>query len=454
MKQILHPSLDDVRAEFVLMQAWKKTSSYLRSHSWYADTLEIDFQSLRIPQLIREIQERLDEPEKWTPALLEFVPAPKSQSWILSGETWKPKAKEDARKKIRPLAHLALQDQVVATALLMCLADKVETRLGSPLQPLNDPVNRARTLAYGHRLFCDEDSGYLRHRWGSAKLYRLYFRDYQTFLERPDLVANQAEKRQGREIAIVQSDFSKFYDRVRPEHLHQKLASLLTSASEAPFLGLCQRVLSWQWRDQARAADYAKLNEIPGYDEIALPQGLVAGGFFANVFLLDFESNLRSAINKPIDPAGRLVLLDACCYVDDLRLVLNIEEDMTESSIEAECKKWLQDMLDSTAPGLLVEQSKTKATVRNRQKRFLVPQSHTAKRIQKDASGVFDMLHGTELIGAIEGFFHTQKRYSSNTDTVSGGRQGLLVGISDMRDDTAARFAAGKFRRTFRSLRP
>ena len=39
MKQILNPSLEDLRLECVLMQAWKKTSSYLRTHSWYADML-------------------------------------------------------------------------------------------------------------------------------------------------------------------------------------------------------------------------------------------------------------------------------------------------------------------------------------------------------------------------------------------------------------------------------
>ncbi len=64
------------------------------------------------------------------------------------------------------------------------------------------------------------------------------------------------------------------------------------------------------------------------------------------------------------------------------------------------------------------------------------------------------MLHGTELISAIEGFFHTQQRYSTNQNSVEGKESGLLVGLPDMRDDTAARFAAGKFRKTFRSLRP
>ena len=102
----------------------------------------------------------------------------------------------------------------------------------------------------------------------------------------------------------------------------------------------------------------------------------------------------------------------------------------------------------------MVEQSKTTVTVEGRDRRFLVPQSLAAQRIQSDTSGVFDMLHGTELIGAIEGFFHTQKRYSTETKPEEVGRTGLLVGLSDMRDETAARFAAGRFRRTFRSLRP
>ena len=115
---------------------------------------------------------------------------------------------------------------------------------------------------------------------------------------------------------------------------------------------------------------------------------------------------------------------------------------------------WLQCQLDMTAPGLLVEHSKTTVTVEGRDRRFLVPQSLAAQRIQSDTSGVFDMLHGTELIGAIEGFFHTQKRYSTETKPEDVGRTGLLVGLSDMRDETAARFAAGRFRRTFRSLRP
>lgn len=452
MKQFLFPTLDDLREEFVLMQAWKKTSTYLRQHSWYADTLEIDYQSLRVPDFLREIQERLKTPEAWVASLLDFVPAPKSQSWQLVNEKWKPR--EPIIKKIRPLAHLDLQDQVVATAILMCLADRVEQALGNPLESIDSFDQRRKVLAYGHRLFCDTSHASLQHRWGSSKLYRLYFNDYETFLRRPELVSEKLAATAGnREIAIVQSDLSKFYDRVRPALLHEKVRALLKDA-ETQFFALFQRVFNWRWKDEERARRYAELHGIEGFETIALPQGLVASGFFANIVLQDFDVELRGHLGRPIDSAGLYILKDVCYYVDDLRLVLLVNHGASEIDIESTSQSWLQEILNRHASGLVIEPSKTKATVRNRQKRFLVRQSKTATRIQQDLSGVFDMLHGSELIGAIEGFFHTQKRFSSDAAQSSKSRVGLLTGMSDMRDDTAARFAAGRFRRTFRSLRP
>jgi hypothetical protein len=53
MKNFLFPTLKDLSDESVLFQAWKKTSAYIGSHNWYADTLELDWQSLRVPDLIK-----------------------------------------------------------------------------------------------------------------------------------------------------------------------------------------------------------------------------------------------------------------------------------------------------------------------------------------------------------------------------------------------------------------
>ncbi len=157
--------------ECVLMQAWKKTSSYLRSHSWYADTLGIDMQSLRVSSFLGELQARLQNPDQWEPQPLRFVPAPKNQRWeIDENGRWgpekqkkkrsksKPMKHKDQKKKdrIRPLAHVDLGDQVVATAILLCLADRVESKLGDPRLDVKKGNQRKEVLAYGHRLFCDK----------------------------------------------------------------------------------------------------------------------------------------------------------------------------------------------------------------------------------------------------------------------------------------------------------
>ena len=460
MKQILNPSLEDLRLECVLMQAWKKTSSYLRTHSWYADTLGIDYQSLRIPAFLAEIQEAIDSYATWTPEPLELVPAPKTQRWCFDGSgNWIPRANQNYQKKLRPLAHVALRDQVVATAILLCLADRMETRMNDPRLPIDSEENRKRVLAYGHRLLCvDTEDSPLRHRWGSSKLYRQYFQDYRTFLRRPRVVVESLDSDASNfEIAIVQSDLSKFYDRVDPDLLRQKIEQLRRDGDDPKFFEFAGRVFDWRWADPQRASRHSREQDLEGFMNVALPQGLVASGFFANVVMQDFETRLRDAFGQVIDEVLGITLLDATYYVDDFRLVVQIPRSapgLPESKVSDSISAWLQRQLDMTAPGLVVEQSKTTVTMEGRDKRFLVPQSLAAHRIQSDASGVFDMFHGTELVGAIEGFFHTQKRYSAETKPEDVGRTGLLVGLSDMSDETAARFAAGRFRRTFRSLRP
>ena len=107
---------------------------------------------------------------------------------------------------------------------MLCLADRIETRMNDPRLSIDSEENRRRVLAYGHRLVCDDtEDGGLRHRWGSTKLYRQYFQDYQTFLRRPRVVAERLDSDSPEfEIAIVQSDLSKFYDRVQPDLLRQK----------------------------------------------------------------------------------------------------------------------------------------------------------------------------------------------------------------------------------------
>lgn len=463
MKQTLEPSIYDLRSEFVLVQAWKKTVADIRARSWYSDTLEIDYQSLRLPEFIREIQEKLESPENWKLTDLKIVPAPKNQEWWINAkEEWCPKEAKDASAKLRPLAHVDLKDQVVATAIMLCIADEVETYMGDPRLNVGFKENRREVLSYGHRLFCDsdEESGELRHRWGSSKLFRQYYQDYQTFLDRPKVVSKQLKSLipSKFEIAVIHSDLSKFYDRIDTKLVRQKIHDFCDTSVEGgvEFKALVDRFFDWRWEDERRAQKFMETNSVENFLQVALPQGLTSAGFFANIALTDLEDAMRSSIGREIAQieGESVTLLDICYYVDDLRIVTTIPRGSEVDIIFSAVTGWLQQLLDEHAIGLQVQKNKTQVIIEDREERFLVQQSQAANRIQSEVSGTFDMLHGTELIGAIEGFFHTQMRYPSASSPEKTGRSGLLVGMSDMKDDTAARFAAGRYRKTFRSLRP
>jgi len=178
LKELLSPRLSDLQDECVLVQAWKKTAAYLRQHNWYADTLELDYQSLRLPDFLGELKERLQTPESWVSTPLEMVPAPKSQTWELKQDVWKPK--KSISKKIRPLAHVALPDQVLATAMLLCLGDLVETAMGDPLVSVERPENRRKvifsTIVGEAPNFIGFISGITRISCGVLNMWRVYMR--------------------------------------------------------------------------------------------------------------------------------------------------------------------------------------------------------------------------------------------------------------------------------------
>ena len=133
-----------------------------------------------------------------------MVPAPKTQRWRVSGSgVWEPTEKGLNAARLRPLAHVALRDQVIATALMLCLADRVETLQGDPRKSVRDRTSRRQVISYGNRLFCDGDRDALRHRWGSAKLYRAGARAAELRLPARDGHAQGAGPRAGAAAAAL-----------------------------------------------------------------------------------------------------------------------------------------------------------------------------------------------------------------------------------------------------------
>ncbi|HLJ26229.1 MAG TPA: RNA-directed DNA polymerase [Candidatus Angelobacter sp.] len=451
----LEPSLDLLREEYVLVQAWKKTSSYIRYHNWYSDTVELDRVAVDLPRFLAELADRLKSPEGWSNDPLRIVPAPKSQAWQVTQKAgtkvWGPVKRSATAAKRRPLAHVSIKDQVAATALMLCLASRVETSQGDPRVSIENARARETVVSYGNRLFCERVGAALRHPWGSQKLYRAYYEDYRRFLLRPTVAAHAAAVVANARVVIVHSDLRQFYDRVRPALLSAKLARITRQVDDPTFFVLARRLLNWEWdaKDSKIVSSYQKEADLSDFSSVALPQGLVAAGFFANVALFDFDQGLREAFTQEIKPGIRLE--DASRYVDDLRIVTTIGSNTSLPEVEQLVTEWLQELLDRHAPGLQPSRDKTTAAAFRGDERPLVQQSRKMARIQRAISGGFDAIGGEEILDAVQGLIRSQQRYSARRTTDEGWQ---FAPIPDVRDETVARFAAARYRTTFRSLRP
>ena len=447
----LEPSLDLLQEEYVLVQAWKKTAPYIRYHNWYSDTLALDRAMVNLPSFIKKIQERLQHPAEWKTEPLRLVPAPKSQRWVIdkSGK-WQSEGEIPANK-IRPLAHVDLKDQVIATALMLCLANKVETKQGDPRLPVKDIESRKKISSYGNRLFCDKDEidGTLYHRWGSSKLYRSYFEDYRSFIYRPAKVAESIQKKQSEDIYIIEFDLSKFYDRVRSNNLVSAIEKMQDNGDNEEFFDFAKQILNFSWypKDYEKLQAYSKQESIENFNQIVLPQGLVASGFFANMILLKFDEKVQSEIGNEIMPG--IHLEDIFRYVDDIRIVIRTKSNYSKS-VERAISKWLDTILNNETPGLVLAQDKIKVGKFGGSETPFVRQSIRMKRIQSAISGGFDAIAGTEILDSIQGLMRSQTALSTG-GSVNSWR---FSPVPDVRNETIARFSAARFRTTYRSIRP
>ena len=450
-----YPNLEILQEEYLLVEAWKKTVAHMRAHNWFADTLEIDRASVELPRFLKALARRLSDPDGFETRQLRLVPAPKSHRWTFTdsgdGGRWEPEVDPQGfGPRVRPLAHVDLGDQVAATAILLCLADRVETEQGDPAGSPADAEHRFQVLSYGNRLLCDFDGDHLRHRWGSRVLYRGFFQDYRTFLSRPSAAAESVSG-DGEGIAIVQSDLRNFYDRVRPTLLSRKVRALRLEGEPYDFFDLAEKVLTWRWdpRDEANVNVYAKREEIPDFADVALPQGLASAGFFANVVLRGFDRRLRDSFSKEIFAGAHLE--DATRYVDDLRIVLRLDSDRDLADVERETATWLDSLL-LNEPGVKVSTEKTQAAYFGvHVDRPTVRQSDRMTRIQNAVSGGFDVAGGQAILDAARGLMQTQQRHPQQPLEAAGWP---LSPVADVPDATVARFAAGRFRRAYRWLRP
>lgn len=473
----LSPRLSFLHDHAVLAQAWKKTHIYIRRHNWYVDTLELDTSAVCLTDIISKWSESIaDGTYKTSPAWL--VPAPKSGLWKFDPQGpsgWSPFIRDgETGPVLRPLAHIGIKEQSVATAVMLCLADCIESAQGDTSLPPLDAAKRG-VHSYGNRLFCSwsENRSVARFPWGNSNMYSRYFQDYQRFVDRPIATALLKEGEGIQHVFIVTLDVNAFFDNIDIDWLvsclrreYEKFAADETRPmANKSFWTTARKALNFQWRQQdTELAHLFRDSKLPN----GLPQGLASSGFFANAYLLNFDRAIGRAIERLPGGDRRFRIHDYCRYVDDLRLVVSIDakdsECIDETALARDVSSWVGDLLKKhTTP-----EGKHSAYLRLNSHKTEIERlgevggdSRTAARmkaLQQQLSGPFDLNALRQAESGLNGLLSLAELGLLDEMAAPQGEHPLrLASITknklEVRDDTLTRFSAYRLMRSLRMRR-
>ena len=449
----------------ILMHAWKKAHHSIRSTNWYADVFELDRSAIELEQNVQRWKKEL-ESGSFNFSPLKLVPAPKTESWGFDekdGFNWKPSIKIEEKddseksKELRPIAHVDMRDQTIMTALMMLLANQVETLQGDSSVDFEE-VHEKGVVNYGNRLYChyhDDKASFL---WGNQSVYSQYFKDYQQFLARPIYFGKKARSTaiESETVYEVNLDLEKFYDNVSRPDLIEKIKEIINSKKIDPVI---EKILgglkAWEWREgdgelyKKVCASKETSQKIPK----GIPQGLVAGGFLANIYLIDFDKAMREMINVKFDPSS-IIFVDYCRYVDDMKIILKINgEGRSHRELKKCIKYFIDDVIAEKLPkGLGFNDQKTKIEIFSLKTLGI---SNTLKDIQTKMSGPLSESSVDEQLERLEGLIGLAE--SLRDKGVSSENNNPLACIEnlslDARTDTLLRSTANRIHKLLQQKR-
>ena len=475
----------------LLALAWKKAHEYIRTINWYADNFELDVSSIDLPNRCEEWAEEIKNKIRFSD--LELVPAPKSHPWEFKKPDtssqmadykllWQPKEpderssesdnKQEDKKtllELRPLAHIGIREQTLMTLVMMCLANEVETKQGDPSTDYKD-VHEKGVVSYGNRLYCHYEDGEAEHSYGATTTYSKYFSDYRKFLERPYYFARKElhEKSEEQEVYLLEVDLSKFFDCIDREKLVKKIKALastqgsLGGLDDATINNVLEAFKKWEWSSSAK-----KLSpEVCSVkDRRGLPQGLVASGFFANIYMAEFDDFMKRFIGESIKGDCDIRLVDYCRYVDDMRIVLvgpsrsTLLSKADDASLGTDHLEIIKSkLLDEITPALeklnlKIQPKKTKIEPFRGKS---VGISSTLEDIQTNVSGPVPYEDAELHLGQLESLLILTDTGTVDQSEEAGSFNRLATiekDIFDVREDTLKRFAANKIARLLNNIR-
>ena len=471
--RVLTPRVSLLSDVVVLAQAWKKAHTYIRRHNWYADTLELDCSAIDLDRKLGQWSDELKEGE-FCPNPAWLVPAPKNGAWRFgagfSGGWGAVPGDDEQRPVLRPLAHLGIREQTISTAAMLCLADCVESAQGNTALPAEAAL-AAGVFSYGNRLYCrwSDDNRRAYFSWGNATSYSRYFQDYQQFVERPNVLARKVESENGdASVFIVKLDLSAFYDNVNVGLLVDKLKKTYSSyrrrhsdvpVAESRFWLTLKQILTFTWRaEDHELQGLFRDSVLPG----GLPQGLLASGFLANAYMLEFDETIGKVARAggSVGEHESVIIHDYCRYVDDLRLVVSVRDwPAAEALIREVIPQWVQTQLDAaTGVGSLrINQDKTDVEPY----RAVGGDAGTASRmklLQHQLSGPFDVATLQQVEAGLNGLLALAELGAATAGLpVDAPASPILTSVArpklEVRDDTLTRFSAYRLTRSLRMRR-
>lgn len=331
----------------VLSQAWKKVNLFVRRDSWYTDYLELDNVSLDLERNLTNWSQ-IDLIKQMLDSNVKKIRVPKSAKWEINDSDdknlnnkfniWKSSRVFDEGNLVelstRPISNISIESQVFAMSVLMNLAEIVEQRQ-KRIVSNSLSANKNGLFSYGNRLACYwelSENGYEPYfKTGSVQIYEKYFKSYELFIKRPDEICSYYYDGLDlyKELYIVSLDLKTFYDSIDLTVLYQKIHNLINlninDTEINTFQNAIKNILSW-------VED--------GKEFKGLPQGLAASGFFANVYLIDFDEAIGSVIGSNLskvfssDNSSNIMLRDYCRYVDDLRFVVEVNRNISKKKFK------------------------------------------------------------------------------------------------------------------------
>lgn len=264
---------------------------------------------------------------------------------------WVPLKQE--KIKLRPLAHISIQEQTIMTLVMMCLANDVEALQGA-LSIEYYKAHEKKVVSYGNRLYCtyNEDSeGKLtaEHNYGATTIYSKYFTDYRKFLQRPYHFAAKAlpKKSPDEEVYLVELGLNQFFDLIDREKLLEKISNILLDEQNTSITDkdnvhtLFSAFKDWGWSASAKEAYHLCAKDDVKVPRNGLPQGLVASGppvmapIVAEIYGPDYAQQIKAAklLRTQFSNTDDIVDVDDMTEADQAKWIVRVDRQRASGTI-------------------------------------------------------------------------------------------------------------------------